>query len=264
MNANRKADLQRKLTLAPVPKPPAGLAERIKREIPKELRFNAEKERERLSKAVAFNLRVAASILILVSSAYLGLQLLSRLDQNPTALQTKPAKNPAVYRALPQAVPEPAVAKQQEALKRDEQAGLRQRRAAPAPAAGAPAAQPALLPAPPPPAVAENRDAVATAAMDRVEEKVAAKSAVAADLDVVTTSPVSGKEMHYSTRKDSAEVLKKKLEDAKVTPWAEVPPAAKLKILQSELAAGADKAAVAKFAREAGLNAFADSIEKPR
>jgi len=112
MNANRKADLQRKLTLAPVPKPPAGLAERIKREIPKELRFNAEKERERLSKAVAFNLRVAASILILVSSAYLGLQLLSRLDQNPTALQTKPAKNPAVYRALPQAVPEPAVAKQ--------------------------------------------------------------------------------------------------------------------------------------------------------
>jgi len=75
---------------------------------------------------------------------------------------------------------------------------------------------------------------------------------------------VSGKEMHYSTRKDSAEVLKKKLEDAKVTPWAEVPPAAKLKILKSELAAGADKAAVAKVAREAGLNAFADSIEKPR
>src|SRR5437870_11742849 len=97
MNANRKADLQRKLTLASVPKPPAGLAERIKREIPKELRFNAEKERERLSKAVAFNLRVAASILILVSSAYLGLQLLSRLDQSSPASE-QPSRIPAVYR----------------------------------------------------------------------------------------------------------------------------------------------------------------------
>src|SRR5712691_12169304 len=81
MTANRKADLQLKLTLAPVAKPPAGLAERIKLEIPKDLRFNAETERERLSKAVAFNLRVAASILILVSSAYLGLRFLSQIDE---------------------------------------------------------------------------------------------------------------------------------------------------------------------------------------
>src|SRR3984893_14447132 len=91
MNANRKADLQRKLTLVPIPKPPAGLAERIKREIPKELRFNVEEERERLSRAVAFNLRVAASILILVSSAYLGLQMLSRLDETQQPVTQRPA-----------------------------------------------------------------------------------------------------------------------------------------------------------------------------
>src|SRR6266849_4253763 len=112
MNANRKADLQRKLTLAPVPKPPAGLAERIKREIPKDLRFNVESERERLSKAVAFNLRVAASILILVSSAYLGLQLLSRIDEKQPAAQ-KPASIPVALRAQPKVLT--ATAAQEEA-----------------------------------------------------------------------------------------------------------------------------------------------------
>ena len=42
MSPNRKAELQRKLTLAPIPKPPAGLADRIKDEIPKKLAFDAE------------------------------------------------------------------------------------------------------------------------------------------------------------------------------------------------------------------------------
>ncbi|HYS54021.1 MAG TPA: hypothetical protein VER58_09705 [Thermoanaerobaculia bacterium] len=265
MNANRKADLQRKLTLAPVPKPPAGLAERIKREIPKELRFNAEKERERLSKAVAFNLRVAASILILVSSAYLGLQLLSRLEQNPPAAQ-EPARIPAAYRAQPQAVPKPALAKGKEEagrrldvapaapLMREKQAAKRDRPETPA---LPPATASAPEPPPPQPVMAESRNAVAAVAMDRVEQK----SALVEDNEVITTSPVSGKEMRYSANKNSTVVLNKKLQDAKLTPWAKVPPAAKLKILQSELAAGADKAAVARVAREAGLNAFADSIK---
>src|SRR6267378_8238195 len=109
MTANRKADLQRKLTLAPVAKPPAGLAERIKREIPKELRFNVESERERLSKAVAFNLRVAASILILVSSAYLGLQLLSRIEEKEPAAQ-QPARLPVALRAEPKVLTTPVAA----------------------------------------------------------------------------------------------------------------------------------------------------------
>ena len=62
MTTNRRAEIQRRLSLAPVPKPPAGLADRIKDDIPKELRFDAEKERARLRQGVAFNLRVAASI----------------------------------------------------------------------------------------------------------------------------------------------------------------------------------------------------------
>jgi hypothetical protein len=86
MSPNRKADLQRKLVLAPVPKPPAGLAERIKREIPKQLAFDAEKERRRFSQSVNFNLRVAASIILMISSVYLCIELLSRRVQENAAI----------------------------------------------------------------------------------------------------------------------------------------------------------------------------------
>jgi hypothetical protein len=103
MNPNRRANLQRKLTLTPVPKPPAGLADKIKGEIPKHLLLDTERERERLSQSVAFNMRVAASILILVSSVYLGLQLIVRKSEErapslTAARQTKKA-TPAVSRA---------------------------------------------------------------------------------------------------------------------------------------------------------------------
>src|SRR5438045_3164713 len=76
MNSNRKADLQRRLSMASMPKPPAGLADRIKQDIPQYL--GTQPERERLSKSIAFNLRVAASILLMVSSVYLCLHILSR------------------------------------------------------------------------------------------------------------------------------------------------------------------------------------------
>jgi hypothetical protein len=83
MTTKRKAELQRRLSMASVPKPPAGLADRIKSDIPDLL--GTARERERLSSSVAFNLRVAASIILLVSSAYLCIQLLSRTDRNETA-----------------------------------------------------------------------------------------------------------------------------------------------------------------------------------
>jgi hypothetical protein len=87
MSPNRKADLQRKLALAPVPKPPAGLADRIKREIPKQLPIqDTELERRRFSRAVAFNMRVAASILLLISSVYLCLNILSRGAKEKAAM----------------------------------------------------------------------------------------------------------------------------------------------------------------------------------
>jgi len=92
MSANRKAELQRKLAMAPVAKPPAGLAERIKSEIPPGLKWDAEKERRRFSQSIAFNLRVAASILLLISSVYLALRVLSRYEPRPTAIVTQAAR----------------------------------------------------------------------------------------------------------------------------------------------------------------------------
>src|SRR6266508_3914082 len=95
MNANRKADLQRKLTLAPVPKPPAGLAERIKTEIPKELRFSAERERERFTRSVRFSMAVAASVIVVISAAYISL-LMTRMDQSTVTApkRQKPVAEP--------------------------------------------------------------------------------------------------------------------------------------------------------------------------
>ena len=90
MTRNRKADLQRKLTMAPVAKPPAGLADRIKRDIPQHFAFQAENERAQLRKSAMFNLRIAASIILLVSSVYLALHLLSRRF-GPPAPPTAPA-----------------------------------------------------------------------------------------------------------------------------------------------------------------------------
>jgi hypothetical protein len=272
MTANRKADLQRKLTLAPVAKPPAGLAERIKREIPKDLRFNAETERERLSKAVAFNLRVAASILILVSSAYLGLHLLSRLDEKGQPASQLPKGIPINIPAQPKVATQtaapmheevqrpatPSVAREKRAGKRDRQQPTDVAFSPPPPAAAplpqaAPTAQAAN-------AVAESITVSRSAAMDQVPAEK--KAAVTAD-EETTTSPISGKEMRYSAKdKNVQEVVTSKLQDAQLTPWASVSPAAKRKILEAELAAGGDRKLIARVAREAGLIEFADSIEK--
>ncbi|MEO8034258.1 MAG: hypothetical protein ABI837_07475 [Acidobacteriota bacterium] len=99
MNSKRKADLQRKLSLAPVPKPPAGLAERIKNDIPHDL-AGTETDRARFSRSIGFNLRVAASVLLMISSVYLVLQLLSHTTPlaSPT-LQTAERKNVNVAEA---------------------------------------------------------------------------------------------------------------------------------------------------------------------
>ena len=116
MTAKRKAELQRKLALAPVPKPPVGLADRIKGEIPKHLAVDAEKERVRLRQAVAFNVRVAASILLLVSSVYLALHLLSRKfgAQETASVASAPAAN--VETALAGPVQLPTTPPSQEAV----------------------------------------------------------------------------------------------------------------------------------------------------
>lgn len=84
MNTKRKADLQRRLSMASVPKPPQGLADRIKADIP-DLRA-VPRERERAPRSFMFNVRVAASIILLAGSAYLTLNLLSRSKTSNVAM----------------------------------------------------------------------------------------------------------------------------------------------------------------------------------
>lgn len=76
MNRMKKAELQRKLSRPHVPNPPADLGERLKNDIARYLQ--PENERQRLSRSIAFNLRVAASVIFLVSSVYFFMAVLSR------------------------------------------------------------------------------------------------------------------------------------------------------------------------------------------
>jgi hypothetical protein len=105
MSPNRKADLQRRLSMAPIPKPPVGLAERIKSDIPQNLLVDVRKERERLSRSIAFNLRVAASIILLVGSAYLALHILSRAERATTGRMNMEAPKNVVIAPKPRSAP---------------------------------------------------------------------------------------------------------------------------------------------------------------
>jgi len=107
MSPNRKADLQRKLTLAAIPKPPADLAERIKSDIPRHLAAS-EAERKRLGSAIAFNMRVAASVLLLVGSLFFAMTILKRamdeekhLDAFNNSLKTGAAPTATIAEAPP-------------------------------------------------------------------------------------------------------------------------------------------------------------------
>lgn len=75
MNAKRRAELQRRLTLNAVPRPPAGLAERIKADIPKYL--EPETGPQRLTRSITFNLRIAASIVVLAMSVIVAMMMVS-------------------------------------------------------------------------------------------------------------------------------------------------------------------------------------------
>ncbi|HYC60350.1 MAG TPA: von Willebrand factor type A domain-containing protein [Thermoanaerobaculia bacterium] len=74
MNSKRRAELQRKLSMGAVPRPPADLASRIKADIPQYL--EADTDRGRFTNSVAFTMRVAASILMLITTAFITLRLL--------------------------------------------------------------------------------------------------------------------------------------------------------------------------------------------
>jgi hypothetical protein len=205
MTRNRKADLQRKLAMAPVATPPPDLAERIKREIPVNLEAKSYSWR-------TFNAGVAASIVLVAASLYLVFRLTAPMGSRKIAL-AKPAPvalslpvNPpqpgsarpaqtADLPALPSAPP-PAVVREARIgrmaeAKHEEAAGMSN---------GAPSfvdavvpsapkmepeaivnATPAAAPPPPPAAVAETlRVEGATAMRDRAMSKTTAAADVAA------------------------------------------------------------------------------------
>jgi hypothetical protein len=153
-----------------VPRPPAGLADRIKNDIPNYLQ--PEPERARFSRSVAFSMRVAASILLLITSVFVTLNLIE--PAGTPVFESKAASvhqaSPAVMRTAPQqmastsadtATQAPAeeirLEISEEPLARQPLDGAREAKKkndAPAPAAPrVQLAQTAAAPAPPPAAV---------------------------------------------------------------------------------------------------------------
>jgi hypothetical protein len=96
MNSKRRAELQRKLSMGAVPRPPADLSERIKADIPQYLQ--AEVDRGRFTGSVAFTMRVAASILMLITTAFITLRLLEPETRQNASMAPRPKLVPAVTR----------------------------------------------------------------------------------------------------------------------------------------------------------------------
>ena len=99
MNSKRRAELQRKLTLNAVPRPPAGLAERIKADIPKYL--EAESTASRFTRSIQFNLRIAASIVVLATSVVVAMMMVQRNPEQMAAKSAHPVIFPPASRAMP-------------------------------------------------------------------------------------------------------------------------------------------------------------------
>ncbi len=74
MNPNRESELRRRLEMTEIPPPPAGLADRIRGEIPDDL-FSG-KELVRPQRTLLFPLQIAASVLLLAGSAYMVTRVL--------------------------------------------------------------------------------------------------------------------------------------------------------------------------------------------
>lgn len=96
MNSKRRAELQRKLSMGAVPRPPADLSDRIKADIPQYLQVEA--ERNRFTGSVAFSMRVAASILLLITTAFVTLRLLEPETKQTASLAPRPKLVPAITR----------------------------------------------------------------------------------------------------------------------------------------------------------------------
>jgi hypothetical protein len=254
MNADRRAALQRKLAVAPVPKPPAGLAARIKNQIPKELRFSAERERARLAQSVRLSIAVAASVLVVIATAYLALDVTTRskVDETGKPAASAPAlrqtQTPRLQVPAPAAPPAPQVFAEKKTARTRTKKQDEKRAEAPAQSVAERSAV-SFTPS--------AADAMAKAAPAAAAAPVAAN----AMKEEVTTSPISGKVM---AREGKRVLNAASLQNVKLTAWKDTSRETKIEILKAELARGAEPGEVARVAREAGLDEFADSIEKKK
>ncbi len=119
MTQKKKAELQRKLAMAPVARPPADLLARLKNDIPHDL-HSVERDRQRLSRSIAFNLRVAASIIIMIVATVAMVHFLSRGDaaKRPAAVPAMSAPQRAETAEITVALEEPAPAVEKKELDR--------------------------------------------------------------------------------------------------------------------------------------------------
>lgn len=104
MTDRRRARLERRISEIPVPPPPAGLAERIKRDIPERLPASIAESLTELSPYRIW-LRVAAILLVVVASSFVAMQLLVR-DLARPAVQTAEVAEADMKRDV--AIPPPA------------------------------------------------------------------------------------------------------------------------------------------------------------
>ena len=266
MTANRRADLQRKLAMKPVEKPPAGLASRIKNDIPKELRFSAEGERKRFAQSARIRLAVAASVIVVIATAYLGLRVNTKESPTRDQATTTVAAVQRIERTTPapQAVPQAPVLKpavvvaERHKTRKDDRPASKVQPETISVTAEAPIVEPQK---------AAEKEAAADELRNMAVAQSAAPAAAAAAPPPVevkseaTRSPVSGKllvvrgqsVMDAAALPAREEMLKK---------WKDTSAETKIQILKEELARGAEPGEVARVAREAGLNEFADSIER--
>lgn len=94
MNPKRRAELQRRLSINAVPRPPAGLADRIKADIPNYLQ--PETEPQRFHRSWTFHLRIAASVILVAITAIVTVQLMSPgSEQQIAATSTAAPRNVA-------------------------------------------------------------------------------------------------------------------------------------------------------------------------
>jgi hypothetical protein len=99
MNSKRRAELQRKLTLNAVPRPPVGLAERIKADIPQYL--EPETGTQRLTRSLPFHMRIAASVIVLAGAVVVAMMVSQNREQE---MASATATRPVIFAPAPRAM----------------------------------------------------------------------------------------------------------------------------------------------------------------